>query len=113
MNVMKTVSAAAILLALVAGESAHAQSFDATHPRRAEVNGRLGVQNARIRAGVTDGQLSRRQARRLHADDRAIRAEERADASVNGGHITRGEQRQVNRQENANSRAIAAERRPY
>ncbi len=112
MNVVKTATAAAVLLALAAGASAQAQSFDATHPRRAEVNGRLGEQNARIRAGVADGQLNRRQARQLHADDHSIRTEERADASVNGGHITRGEQRQINRQQNANSRAIAGERHP-
>ena len=46
----------------------------------------------------------------LHADDRAIRTEERADARVNGGHITKGEQRVINQQENANSRAIYDER---
>ncbi len=33
-------------------------------------------------------------------------ARERADASVDGGHITRAEQGQINRQENANSAAI-------
>ncbi len=113
MTALKTAAAVAALLTVAVGATAQAQSFDATHPRRAEVNTRLSTQNARIRAGVADGQLSRGQARRLHADDRAIRGEERAEASVNGGHITRGEQRQINRQENANSRAIAGERHPY
>lgn len=89
---------------------AQAQTWAQAHPRRAEVNGRLARQDARIDAGVRDGQLSRAQARQLHADDRAIRGEERADAAVNGTHITRGEQRQINAQENANSRAIYGER---
>lgn len=48
----------------------------------------------------------------MRADDRAIRAEERADAAVNGGHITRAEQAQINRQENANSRTIRDGRHP-
>ena len=48
----------------------------------------------------------------MRADDHAIRAEERADAAVNGGHITRAEQRNINRQENANSRTIYNGRHP-
>ena len=80
------------------------------HPRRAEVNGRLGNQNRRIDAGVRDGQLSRRQAKQLHREDRTIRAEERAMAAEHGGHITRGEQRLLNRQENQVSRQIHRER---
>ena len=87
-------------------------SFAQTHPRRAEVNGRLANQNARITAGVKDGQLTHGEARAMRADDHAIRAEERADASVNGGHITRAEDRNLNRQENANSRVIHAGRHP-
>ena len=109
MKIITTAIAALVLLGGGAG-IASAQTFDQTHPRRAEVNGRLANQNARINQGVRDGQLTRAQARQLHADDRAIRAEERADAAVHGGHITKGEQRQINRQENANSRAIYDER---
>ena len=109
---MKIITTAIAALALIAGGAvtASAQTFDQTYPRRAEVNGRLANQNARIQNGVKDGQLSRNQARQLHANDRAIRAEERADARVNGGHITKGEQRVINQQENANSRAIYDER---
>ena len=111
MTFSKTAATAALLLALGAG-AASAQGFDATHPRRADVNARLANQNARIRQGVASDRLNRFQARQLHRDDRAIRGEERADAAVNGGHITRGEQRQINRQENRNSRAIYAEKHP-
>jgi hypothetical protein len=106
----KTIGAAILVGSLAIAAGAHAQTFDQTHPRRAEVNGRLANQNARITQGVRDGQLSHAQAHQLRADDHAMRAEERADASVNGGHITRGEQRQINAQENANSRAIYGER---
>ena len=71
----------------------------------------VSIPCARIDAGLRDHQLNRAQAHQLRADDHSIRTEERADASVNGGHITRGEQRQINAQENANSRAIHGERR--
>ena len=91
---------------------AEAQSFAQTHPRRAEVNARLANQNARITQGVRDGQLTHGEAKAMRADDHAIRAEERADASVNGGHITRAEQTQLNRLENANSRTIHDGRYP-
>lgn len=86
--------------------AATAETWAQAHPRRAEVNERLAHQNARITQGVREGQLTPGQARALRADDRAIRAEERADAAVNGGHITRGEQNRLNRQENADGRAI-------
>ena len=113
MTLSKTAGALALLLALGVGAAgASAQTFDQTHPRRAEVNTRLATQNARIREGVASGALNHRQARRLHADDRAIRGEERAEASVNGGHVTRAEQRRINRQENRNSRAIYGEKHP-
>ena len=89
-----------------------AQTFNQTHPRRAEVNSRLENQNVRITNGVKDGQLTHGEAKAMRADDHAIRAEERADAAVNGGHITRAEQRNINNQESANSRAIHDGRHP-
>ena len=112
MTITRIIGAAALVAALAAGTAADAQSFAQTHPRRAEVNGRLANQNARITNGVRDGQLTHGEAHALRADDHAIRTEERADAAVNGGHITRGEQRSINRQENANSRAIFNGRHP-
>jgi hypothetical protein len=112
MNPSNTLGALALLLAVSTGASASAKDWAAHHPRRAEVNARLANQNRRISAGVADGQLSHAQAHQLRADDHSIRTEERADASVDGSHITRGEQRQVNQQENANSRAIYDERHP-
>lgn len=109
---MRTISVATLLVGLGVAAHANAQTFDQSHPRRAQVNNRLLNQNARIDRGVADGQLTHGQAKAMRADDHAIRAEERADASVNGGHITRGEQRQLNRQENADSRAIHMGRHP-
>jgi hypothetical protein len=95
-------------LATVMG-SAQAQTWDETHPRRAEVNGRLANQNARIDNKVANGQMSAGQAAQLHHEDHQIRQEERNMASQNGGHITREEQRTLNAQENHVSRQISRE----
>ncbi len=110
MAIARILSLAALFGTL--GLAAQAQTFDQTHPRRAEVNARLANQNARITNGVKDGQLSRGEAKALRANDHAIRAEERADAAVNGGHITKAEQFRINRQENADSRATHDGRHP-
>ncbi len=96
----------ATLAATLGAGAAQAQTFQQEHPRRAEVLGRLNNENARIDAGRSQGELSKAQAQQLHREDRAIHAEERADKTLNGGHITRAEQGQLNRQENQLSRQI-------
>ena len=111
MTVTRTRKLALAAFALAAlglsATSASAESFwQFHHPRRAEVNERLANQNFRINREVREGEVSPWQARRLHRDDFAIRREERAMASFNGGHITRGEQRALNHQENVMSRRI-------
>jgi hypothetical protein len=95
-------------LGVVAGAAgfANAETWNQSHPRRAEVNGRLANQNARINEERREGEITRGQARALHAQDRFIRNEERFMARQNGGHITRAEQRSLNQQENAVSREI-------
>lgn len=102
-----TVAAAAVALAgLTAGALADETQWQKDHPRRAEVNQRLANQNRRINHEVRDGQISKAQAARMHREDHAIRREERAMASTNGGHITRTEQKALNQQENQVSRQI-------
>ena len=101
--------ALAALSALVVGVSASAlaeTNWEKHHPRRAEVNDRLANQNKRINQDVKEGKITPAQAHKLHKEDRAIRREERAMASQHGGHITKQEQRVLNRQENAVSRQI-------
>ena len=80
--------------------------FQQNHPRRAQVNSRLNNQNRRIYNEVKDGQISHTQAAALHSEDRQIRSEQRFDASLNGGHITRAEQVSLNQQENSVSKQI-------
>ena len=101
------VAVAALVLSLGAGlTAASAETWAQSHPRRAQVNGRLANQNARINKEVKEGEITKGQARALHRQDRAVRQEERDMASQNGGHITRGEQRVLNQQENGISREI-------
>jgi len=97
-----------LTLGVVAGTTglANAETWNQAHPRRAEVNARLNNQNQRINQELREGEITRGQARALHAQDRFIRNEERFMAGQNGGHITRSEQRTLNQQENAVSREI-------
>ncbi len=74
------------------------------------MNSRLANQNERIKEGRENGTLSRGQAQKLHAEDHAIRQEERAMAATNGGHITKTEQRALNQQENQVSKQIYNEK---
>jgi hypothetical protein len=110
-QMMKTIRFLIAASTLYIATPSHADpAWDAAHPRRAEVNSRLANQNHRINQGVADHQLTNSQARQLHREDHAIRAEERADAATHGGHITKAEQHQINRQENRVSRQIHNER---
>ncbi|BCG05286.1 hypothetical protein PPGU19_098540 (plasmid) [Paraburkholderia sp. PGU19] len=101
----KLVAIAALSVAFV-GTASAATNWDASHPRRAEVNRRLVNQDHRIHQEVREGEMSHVQATRLHRDDHQIRREERLMASQDGGHITRQEDRALNQQENRVSRQI-------
>jgi hypothetical protein len=102
-----TTIAFAGLLAMGAASTAFAETaWEASHPRRDQVNDRLENQSRRINREYREGEISRAQAHRLHREDRRIRQEERYMASMNGRHITRAEQRVLNQQENWVSRQI-------
>ena len=86
--------------------TADAATWRATHPRRAEVNGRLANENHRIAVERREGEITAAQAHDMHAEVHGIRAQERYDASLHNGHITRAEQAQLNHEENGVSRQI-------
>lgn len=77
-----------------------------THPWREQVNNRLQRQNARVHQQVAEGELNHAQARRLHAKDRSVRMQERRMAAQHGGHLTKRDQRVLNRRENRISHHI-------
>ncbi len=82
-------------------------SWQQSHPRREQVNHRLGNQNDRIHDKVQNGQMSPQQARHLHHEDQRIRQEEQHMARRDGGHISRHDQARINRQENHVSEQIS------
>ena len=96
----------AAALAMVGMATNAEAGWRADHPRRAEVNARLTNQAHRINVERREGEITAAQAHDLHVQDRGIRAQERYDASGDGGHITRAEQAQLNHQENQVSREI-------
>ena len=101
-----TLAAATVALAGITQTALADTQWQKNHPRREEVNGRLGNQNQRIHNQVKDGDLSKGQAAKLHREDHQIRREERMMASQNGGHITKSEQKVLNQQENKVSSQI-------
>jgi hypothetical protein len=89
-----------------AGTASAETHWDATHPRRVEVNHRLTNQDRRIHQEVREGEMSHAQAAQLHRDDHQIRHEERLMASQDNSHLTRVDDRALNQQENHVSRQI-------
>jgi hypothetical protein len=85
---------------------ASAATWAENHPLRAQVNGRLANQSARIDDNLAKGNITPSQAAQLKSEGAAVRAQERFDASLNGGHLTRAQQRALNQDENAISQQI-------
>ena len=101
-----TFAAALVMLAGVVGTASAETTWQKNHPRRHQVNHRLNNQDRRIHNDVKNGTLTKGQAASLHKDDHQVRQEERDMASQNGGHITKPEQRVLNKQENGISSQI-------
>jgi hypothetical protein len=101
-----TFAAALVMFAGMVGTASAETTWQKNHPRRTQVNHRLANQNRRIHNDVKNGTLTKGQAAALHKDDHQVRQEERDMASQNGSHITKGEDRVLNKQENAISNQI-------
>ena len=84
----------------------HDTNWQKNHPRREQVNQRLANQNRRINQEYREGELTRVRAQQLHREDGRILQEERDMSAMNGGYITRPEQRVLNQQENMVGRQI-------
>lgn len=65
-----------------------------------EVHGRVNRENARINQGVTSGELTSGEYRRLDNSLDSINAQRRRDLRRNDGHLTAREQANLNRREN-------------
>lgn len=101
MIINKTVLSVCFLTLFAVSLSSMAQTkWQSAHPRREEVNNRLDNQQHAIRHDVKTGVMTRSEGRDLQRQDHTIRAQERADARVNNGHITQHEKTLINHEEN-------------
>jgi hypothetical protein len=100
----------AVLASGAAMAQAAPQVSDPGHPRVNEVNQRLDNQQNRIQKGVADGQINAKQEARDEKHDSNIAQRESADQAKDGGHLTKQEQRNLNKSENKNSNRIHKQR---
>jgi hypothetical protein len=84
---------------------------DPGHPRVNEVNKREENQQQRIGNGIKSGKLNSQQASNLEKRETNVQNREKADMAKNNGHLTKGEQKGINRQQNRISRSIAKDKR--
>jgi hypothetical protein len=71
-----------------------------------EINQRQRNQQKRIGEGVENGSLTPAETARLEKQEGAIHHEVKTERQANGGKLTAQERRQVNRQQNRESRRI-------
>ena len=109
MGLARTLSLSVLTLVaggMIASAAAAETPWQAHHPRQAEVLARDAHQRAVIRTERREGDLSRVQAHRLLVKDRRIDRQDHLLARANGGHITKPENRFLNREENRVGRHI-------
>ena len=109
----KLLASVAMIALLTSGVAAMAQDaapVDPGHPRVNEVDQRLNDQQNRVDNGVKDGQIGAKQEMRDDKTDARVSQEMSKDEAKNGGHITKAEQRKMNRQLNKNSGRIHRQR---
>jgi hypothetical protein len=83
---------------------------DPGHPRVNQVNRREANQQKRIGKGVANGTLTSKQATHLEKRETAVQNREAADMAKHNGHLTKAEQRGINRQQNRISHSIARDK---
>src|ERR1700690_1220250 len=79
---------------------------DPGHPRVNEVNQREANQQKRIGNGLENGKLSPNQTANLEKREASVQNREQKDMAKNNGHLTKTEQRGINRQQNRISKSI-------
>ncbi|MGA8299258.1 MAG: hypothetical protein WCB53_02600 [Terriglobales bacterium] len=79
---------------------------DPGHPRVNEVNQREANQQQRIGNGVKNGTLTPRQTSNLEKREANVQNREQKDMAAHNGHLTKAEQRGINRQQNRISKSI-------
>jgi hypothetical protein len=95
-----TAALGAIAVFGIAGAASAETRWDHNHPRQHEVFNRVAREEHRAVVDHREGLISGRQEHHILASDHRIAREDRHLSRVNGGYISRGEQRALNRQEN-------------
>ena len=85
---------------------------DPGHPRVNEVNQREENQQQRIANGVQNGKLSAQQTSNLEQREANVQNREQKDMAAHNGHLTKAEQRGINRQQNRISKSIYKDKHP-
>jgi hypothetical protein len=79
---------------------------DPGHPRVNEVNKREENQQQRIGNGVSSGKLNSKQTANLENRETNVQNREQKDMSQHNGHLTKAEQKGINRQQNRISKSV-------
>ncbi len=79
---------------------------DPNHPRVNQVNQREQNQQDRIANGEKNGTLTPGQAANLEKGQQRLENNEKADMAKDNGHLTKADQRQLNREANRQSKKI-------
>jgi len=79
---------------------------DPGHPRVNEVNQREQNQQDRIANGLKNGTMSPGQAAHVEKQEQHIENQEKRDMAKNNGHLTKAEQKQLNKEQNKTSKEI-------
>ena len=107
MVIRNKVILAASLSVLAVSSAAFAQSTPVDgHPRVNEVQQRLDAQQTRTDAGVASVTINAKQEARDNARDAKIAGQLSADEAKNGGHVTKAEQKHMNKELDRNSHDI-------
>jgi len=85
---------------------------DPGHPRVNQVNRREANQQKRIANGVSSGKLSAKQTAHLEKREAAVQNREQKDMAAHNGHLTKAEQKGINRQQNRISKSIYKDKHP-
>jgi hypothetical protein len=85
---------------------------DPGHPRVNQVNGREENQQQRIANGVSSGKLSAQQTSNLEKREANLQNTEKKDMAAHNGHLTKGEQKNLNHRENNISKSIYKDKHP-
>ena len=83
---------------------------DPGHPRVNQINQRETNQQNRIANGIKDDKLTPGQASRLEKGEQRLENNEKKDMAKDNGHLTKQDQRQLNREANHMSARIAKDK---